>query len=129
MAGRAHATFYSHETSYSRRAIVRHNKNSYHSAMRTLNDLRSVIAEVEPAIQRELTNGSGNPWLACFNTRLTTFRSTLELCYDIAEPEPIHNRIDQLRARKNELQQAHGWNPPEDIRTSLLDEFRQLLQD
>ena len=97
--------------------------------MTTIDDLRSIIDGAEAAIQREMTNGSGNPWLACFNTRLSLFRVTLELCDEVADPQAIHTRIDVLRTRSSEIQQTHNWNPPNDIKDSLMNDFRQLLRN
>lgn len=97
--------------------------------MTTLDHLKSILKNVDSDIQEELSNGSDNPWLACFNTRLSVFRLALELCdEDKLETAPIHSGIDKLRTQKNIIQAQHAWDPPDNIKRELIDKFKELLQ-
>lgn len=96
--------------------------------MRGLADLQNVIDTAEAELQRELTGGSGNPWLAYYSTRLTVLRSTIELARGIDNAAMLHGRIDTLNRRIGEVKQHHGWDPPDIIKTELLGAMKNVLR-
>lgn len=89
--------------------------------------LRAIIASAEDSIQQEIDRGSGNPWLACFRTVVTTIRLTLEVSRPNNAPA-IHGRIDGLLTRVSELQDAQNHNPVAEVKDALLVDLRMLLE-
>ncbi|MFH0851259.1 MAG: hypothetical protein V1876_00730 [Candidatus Peregrinibacteria bacterium] len=91
-------------------------------------EVRQVINDAEGDIQQELTNGSGNPLLACFGSVLANIRSTLEIHNDCNAAQPIHARLDEIVTRRNQMKEEHGWDPPQAIKEALLGDLKKLLE-
>ena len=84
------------------------------------------MTSAESDISAELER-SDNPWLACYVTRLTALRSTLELS-PLKEDATFHGRLDVLMTKKDEVLERHGWNPPQIIRDELIKGIQNLLE-
>ncbi|MDD3896993.1 MAG: hypothetical protein PHU04_04120 [Candidatus Peribacteraceae bacterium] len=91
-------------------------------------ETRQAIDNAEQDIQRELTNGSGNPWLACFGSILAHIRSTLEIHYDGDAALPIHARLDEIVTKRNQVKEEYGWDPPQAIQEVLLGDLKRILE-
>jgi hypothetical protein len=65
--------------------------------------------------------------MACYSTRICVLRATLELSDGIDNPEILHARIDALLKRVGAVQQEYGWDPPEAIKTELMNGIKTLL--
>ncbi len=93
--------------------------------MEGLEEVQAVINTAEVDLQAELER-SDNPWLACYVTRLTGVRSTLELSPHRKNAE-LHARITALLQKKDEVWEVHGWDPPNSIKQELLRGIQRLL--
>ncbi len=95
--------------------------------MQLREELQRVLDEAETKITAELTGGSGNPWLACFTTRLVLFNAKLSHLEE-AKDEKLHARVALLFEKKDHVRHQHGWNPPQEIKDELIGSLKNLLK-
>ena len=91
-----------------------------------IEEIHQIIAESPEKIQDEIGRGSGNCWLACFNTRLAILHLHLSRGEETGEInseqyQAADGKLDALTEKIRGLQNQHGAE--EDISDELKDEL------
>lgn len=95
-------------------------------------EINDFVSRSPEEIEREFIGESGNPWLACFGSRVFGLRGWIELANSkkIIPQEQIKKITKQLQSVKDQLNMVkneHGWNPPPKIRQKLLLALKSII--
>lgn len=92
----------------------------------TIEDLINTIDSFDTDLERERSTSS-NPWIALFTTRVAVLKWITDELEGYKDRDILRERIDALLLKKEEVSRKHGFDPADEIKQELIQDFKTLL--